>query len=167
MHWWYSLGPGLLRISYVKIHDDWQAFSNMASDWLAQSEAMLTHWGRVTHIYVSKLAIIGSDNGLSPDRRQAIISTNAGILLIRPLGTNFNELLIEIQVFSFKKMHLKMSSQNVCHLVSASTGWETIIFWHLPKLGSLLYSLYKIPFAQACFPLARPNFHSHWRAGER
>ena len=27
--------------------------------------------------------IIGSDNGLSPDRRQAIIWTKAGILLIR------------------------------------------------------------------------------------
>ena len=37
----------------------------------------LTHWGRVTHICVSKLTIIGSDNGLSPDRRQAIIWTNA------------------------------------------------------------------------------------------
>ena len=44
----------------------------------------LTHWGRVTHICVSKLTIIGSDNGLSPDRRQAIIWTNAGILLIGP-----------------------------------------------------------------------------------
>ena len=51
----------------------------------------LTHWGRVTYICVSKLTIIGSDNGLSPGRRQAIIWTNAGILLIRPLGTNFNE----------------------------------------------------------------------------
>ena len=28
------------------------------------------------HIYVSKLTIMGSDNGLSPDRRQAIIWTN-------------------------------------------------------------------------------------------
>ena len=37
-------------------------------------------------IYVSK--IIGSDNGLSPVRRQAIIWTNAGILLIGPLGAN-------------------------------------------------------------------------------
>ena len=70
----------------------------------------LTHWGRVTHIYVSKLTIIGSDNGLSPDRRQAIIWTNAGILLIGPLGTNFSEILIGIQTFSFKKMRLKMSS---------------------------------------------------------
>ena len=28
---------------------------------------ILTHWGRETHICVSKLTIIGSDNGLSPD----------------------------------------------------------------------------------------------------
>ena len=70
----------------------------------------LTHWGRVTHICVSKLTIIGSDNCLSPGRRQAIIWTNAGILLIGSLGTNFSEILIEISAFSFKKMHLKMSS---------------------------------------------------------
>ena len=70
----------------------------------------LTHWGRVTHICVSKVTIIGSDNGLSPGRRQAIIWTNASILLIRPLGTNFSEILIGIQTFSYKKMYLKMSS---------------------------------------------------------
>ena len=54
----------------------------------------LTHWGQVTHICVDNLTIIGSDNGLSPDRRQAIIWTNAGILLIGPLGTNLSEILI-------------------------------------------------------------------------
>ena len=70
----------------------------------------LTHWGRVTHICVNKLTIIGSDNGLSPGRRQAIIWTNAGILLIGPLGTNYGEIAITIHIFSFKKMHLKMSS---------------------------------------------------------
>ena len=70
----------------------------------------LTHWDRVTHICVSKLTIIGSDNGLSPGRRQAFIWTNAGIMLIGPLGTNFSEILIEIYTFSFKKMHLKLSS---------------------------------------------------------
>ena len=70
----------------------------------------LTHWGRVRHICVSRLTIIGSNNGLSPDRRQAFIWTNAGILLIVPLRTNFSEILIEIYTFSFRKMHLKMSS---------------------------------------------------------
>ena len=70
----------------------------------------LTHWGRGTHICDSKLTIIGSDNSLSPGRRQAIIWTNAGILLIWTLGTNFGEILIEILTFSFKKMPLKVSS---------------------------------------------------------
>ena len=54
------------------------------------------HWGRVTRICVGKLTNIGSDNGLAPGRRQAIIRTNAGILLIGPWGTNFSEILIEI-----------------------------------------------------------------------
>ena len=70
----------------------------------------LTHWGRVTHICVSNLTIIGSDNGLLPSQRQAIIWTNAGILLIGTLGTNFSEILIEIHTFSNKKMHLQLSS---------------------------------------------------------
>ena len=70
----------------------------------------LTYWGRVTHICVGKLTIIGSYNGLSPGRRQAIIWTNAGILLIGSWTTKPKEILIAIHIFSFKKMHLKMSS---------------------------------------------------------
>ena len=76
------------------------------TSWLAFP---LIHWGRVTHICVGKLTIIDSDNGLSPGCCQAIIWTNAGILLIGPLGTNFSEILIKIHIFSFKEMHLKMS----------------------------------------------------------
>ena len=51
------------------------------------------------HIFVSKLSIIGSDNGLLPDRHQAIIRNKVGILLIGPLGTNFNGIVIEIHTF--------------------------------------------------------------------
>ena len=69
---------------------------------------ILTHRGLVTHICVGKLIIIGSDNGLSPDRRQAIIWTNAGLLSIGPLGIYFSENLIKIQQFSLKKMQVKM-----------------------------------------------------------
>ena len=64
----------------------------------------------MTHICVGKLTIIDSDNGLSPGRRQASIRTNAGILLIGPMGTNFSENLAEIIAFSFKKMYLKVPS---------------------------------------------------------
>ena len=77
--------------------------------WVSESWR-LTHWGRVTHICVSKFTIIGSYNGLSPGRRQAIIWTNAAISSIGPLGTHFSGLDIEIYTFSFKKMQLKMSS---------------------------------------------------------
>ena len=77
---------------------------------IASTALSLTHWGRVTHICVIEISIIGSDNGLSPGRRQTIICTSAGILFIGPLGTNFSENLIGIQAFSFKKMHFKMAS---------------------------------------------------------
>ena len=77
----------------------------------------LTHWGRVTHIFVSKLTIICLDNGLSPGRRQAIIWTNAGILLIGSLGTNFNEISIKIQS---RKSKWKRRLENGGHFVSAS-----------------------------------------------
>ena len=82
------------------INDDICSIHTVAT---TKAYVKLTHWGRVTHLCVSKLTIIGSDNGLSPGRRQAIIWTNAGILLIRLLGINFNVMLIEILTFSFMK----------------------------------------------------------------
>ena len=62
----------------------------------------------MTHICIGKLAIIGADNGLSPDRHQAIIWTSARILLIGPLGTNFSEIIIVIQTFSLIKIRVNM-----------------------------------------------------------
>ena len=82
--------------------------------------SLLTHWGRVTHIYVGKLTITASDNGLSPGRRQAVIWTNAEILLIGLLGTKFSEILIEIDTFSLKKIGWKCRLENGGHFVSAS-----------------------------------------------
>ena len=54
------------------------------------------------HECVGKLTNIGSNDGLAPGRRQAIIWTSAGILLIVPLGTNFSEILIGIPVYDFE-----------------------------------------------------------------
>ena len=84
------------------------------------------------HICVSKLTIIGPDNGLSPGRRQAIIRTNAGILLIESLRTNFSEISIKIHTFSFKEMHLKMSSgkwQPFCLGLNVSILIRVKRFW--------------------------------------
>ena len=63
----------------------------------------LIYWGWVTNICISKLIIIGSDNGLSPGRRQAIIWTNAGILLIGPPGTTFHEIWLKLLHFHSRK----------------------------------------------------------------
>ena len=68
----------------------------------------LTHWGRMTHIGLSKLTIIGLNNGLSAGRRQAIIWTNAGIFFVGPLRIDLNEILIEIYIFSFRKTYSNM-----------------------------------------------------------
>ena len=83
----------------------WQ---NMAMPNVTWHNCILTHWGRVTHICVGKLTIIGSDIGLSPGRRQA-------------------------NTFSFKKKHLMMSSAKWClfHLGlnvlnSGYHGWRNI-----------------------------------------
>ena len=77
----------------------------------------------MTHICVSILTIIGSDNGLSPGRRQAIIWTNAGILLTGPLGANFSEIFIGIITFSFKKMRFKVSSAKWRPFCRGLNGW--------------------------------------------
>ena len=59
----------------------------------------LTHWDRAKHICVGKLTIIDSDNGLAPGRRQAIILTYDGILLIGPTEMNVSEIVNERQKF--------------------------------------------------------------------
>ena len=57
--------------------------------------------------------IIGSDNGLSPARHQAIVGVNTEILSNKPQGTYSNGISFEIQKFSSKKMHFMSRSQGV------------------------------------------------------
>ena len=84
--------------------------------------------------------MIGSDNGLLPGRRQAIIWINSAILLIGPLGTNLSEILIEIHAFSFTKMHLKTSSgkcRPFCLGLNVLSHWGLVMPYDIiewPKL---------------------------------
>ena len=66
------------RYLLVSFYVNWQV-----KQWISVYKMInmeLTHWGWVMHICVSKLTIIGTDNGLSPCQRQVIIWANAGIL---------------------------------------------------------------------------------------
>ena len=65
------------------------------------------------HICVSKLNIIDSNNGLAPDRQQAIFRNQFWDISIWPLGTTFSEMSLEIHTFSFNKMDVKMSSATI------------------------------------------------------
>ena len=106
-------------------------------------QVLLTRQGRAMHICISKLTIIGSDNGLLPGRCQTMIWTNDGILLIWILGTNSSEILSKIHTFSFKKIHLKVSSVkwrpfclrfNVSNQARASLR-QWISGWYTPNTG--------------------------------
>ena len=100
-----------------------QATSHYLNQWWASSMMQWVNSLRPSdeYICVSKLAIIGSDDGLSPGRRQAVIWTNSRILLIGPQGTNFNEILIEVHTFPLKKIPIsKCCLENGGHFVSAS-----------------------------------------------
>ena len=106
----------------------------------------------MTHICISKIISIGSDNGFSPVPCQAIIWTNVGILLIGPWGTNFNGILIKIQQVSQKKITLKMSSGNwrlfylnlyefwrnhgLYHNSYQGLGPDSIKRWNLTSIGN-------------------------------
>ena len=113
--------------------------------------AKMAHWGPMTHICISNLTIIGSDNALSPGQCQAMIWTNDGILLIWPLRTNSSEILIEIHTFSFKKMHFEtlsgkwrpfcLSLKCVNSIISACTLCLNASQFRYTVRGKLLMSL--------------------------
>ena len=97
-----------LRLAIINRNKVWQTECNLWDRLPAKTEVVpgisffgtetstgmhiLTCLGYVTHICVGRLNIIVSYNSLSPGRRQAIIWTNAGILLIGPLGINYSEI---------------------------------------------------------------------------
>ena len=81
---------------------------------------VLTHWGRVTHICVGNLTVIGSDNGFSRGRRQAIIWANDGILLIQPLWKTSVKFKSKFYHIHSRKCLWRCRLRNGVRFVSAS-----------------------------------------------
>ena len=132
----------------------WQRVSSAIS----LCHTKLTHWGRMTHICVSKLSIIGSDNNLLTGQREAIIWNNDRKLSISPLGIYFSEILIGIQTLSFRKMHLKMLSTKwhpfYLGLSLLKYGDCKIMVWHV--LSGSPISLVVLLYSSSNYNL------SHW-----
>ena len=91
----------------------------------------------MTHICVGRLTIIGSDNSLSPSRRQSIIWTNVGILYNGPLETDFI-------YFHSRKIIWYCRREIGGHFVSASMCYALSLLLH-PKGARLVGSI------QSCF----------------
>ena len=137
-------------------------------------------WSKHDLIYIFSHYLSPPTDSTSPSRPQAIIWTNAGILLIGPLGTNFSEIFIKITTFSFKKMRSKVSSgkrRPSClglNVINASIfndmSWSvpTIILTFCPYLYSLHSMipctfilnrfLYRLSWLQKCHLLTHKWF---------
>ena len=91
-------------ITYCVIfHQDIKRFNSIAVISMYSHYVIVAKW----QIYASvNWATFGSDNCLVPGRHQAIVWTNAGVLLSRPSETNFCEILIVIHISTSKKMNL-------------------------------------------------------------
>ena len=134
--------------------------------WCSRHHMLLTIRGPVAHKCVSKLTIIGLDNGLSRDHCQAIIWNNTGICLIGSLGTNFSEIWSEIHAFSFTKMHLKMSpakwrtfchGRNVLDIIQIN-GTKNIYFVYGIDSNSFPINLLLTGLDKWCLPARQKHF---------
>ena len=84
---------------------------------------LLNHQGRLTHIWVNKLTLIVSDNGLSPGRHQAITWNSAELFSIGPLGTIFEwfwspkKPWLSLKILSHLLLSHRLTVHVVCHLI--------------------------------------------------
>ena len=92
----------------------------------------------MTHFCVTNLTTNGSDHGLLSWTKPL-----SNPMLKYCLGTNFGEIVIQIQTFSFKKMHLKVSS--------TKWGLFCVCYHFIHKIHYLLYTTHTVSFCFVCF----------------
>ena len=103
---------------------------------------------------------------------KTVTLTNAGLLLIGPLGTNLSEIWIEIEEFSWKKMNLNLSSskwQPFCLGLNVLTTGIVKLF----RNNCVTWSFFEwqryghpVPHAQLCISIPqililKALFHRH------
>ena len=120
-----------------------------------KKDEAITHEGWVTYESINKDSF-GSDNGLSPDLHQAITWTTAGLLSVRPSGTNFGQILIKVWLFSLRTLYFKMSVK--WWPVQMFVLWDSI-YVDLIKLNDMtLWNWYETIF----FICSKPTMLQLW-----
>ena len=129
---WLRSPNGITRPQWVdklQNYDEvtWNQNNNINDDY-----DILAHWGRLTHIRIRKLTNIDSGNGLSPERRQAIIWTNIWNIVNWTLENKFQwyfsrNQYIFIQENALENVVWKMAAiflcLNVLNWWSSSSSW--------------------------------------------
>ena len=119
----------------------WCNFIGNLKKWCILALYQHNHWVRVGHIGANEITSIGSDYVLAPG------GAKLGIFLVRPLGTNFSEILIEIHIFI---------PNDVWKMVNSVAKY----YFLLPviKTKEIIYNAtLKIIFVQGCFMMQRHN----------
>ena len=114
----------------------------------------------MTHICVCNLTMIGSDNGLSPDGRQAIIWTNAGILLTgltNKLQWNLNRTsYIFIQENAFEIFVCEMAS--ILSRPQCVNDWNFAILLPIKEAIELKHYTPRIMHTLQCYGLVHVHY---------
>ena len=102
----WSVQLALCLLEMLQIKQSWKIRQSLIHQYRSYRHVIKNHCGWVTHICVGNLTIIGSDNDLSPGRRQVIIWTNSGIFLIGHLSKSIHF----IQENAFKAIVCRMAA---------------------------------------------------------
>ena len=86
----------------------------------------------IQQICVNNLTSVGSDNVLSPGRRQAIIWNNVGRFSNGPWETNFSEILIiNVYIFIQENAFKNAVRKLVCICLGLNVIIQFVLSWHL------------------------------------
>ena len=108
--------PVLLGCSASPAHTRARPLFHLARTWPIFPQCRIYAW-------VNRVSI-GSDNGLSPEGRQAIIWTNTGLLPTGPLETNFSDIFfIKIQNFHLRNCIWTHRLRNGGHFVQEEMSY--------------------------------------------
>ena len=89
--------PNAQSTIWINLEIAWFNFHSLISP----SAAYMRHWIGSALVQIIACRLFGAEPLSKP---------MLGLLFIGPSGTNFSEILIKIQIFSFRKMRLKISS---------------------------------------------------------
>ena len=111
---------------------------------LHMSNVALTHWGRVTYLYVNKLTIIGSDNGF----------------VAWPVPSHYISQRWSIVNWSFRnKIHWKVNRNSLIFIHEHAFG---NVVWKMTGILSRPQCVNPIPINESMYPLAWCHNCDHW-----